>query len=412
MKKWLAALAAAVSLMIPAALSQAETKTIVLATDMHYLSPSLTDYGERFMETVYASDGKIIQYSAEICKAFAEDMLRLSPDAVILSGDLTLNGSAASLEEFADLMRPLEEAGIQVLAIPGNHDVGGKAYSFAEDGIRSFPAAKAAEYEAIYADYGLNESVQRDEASLSYIAQVGDALRLVMLDVNANGTEGSVREKTLEWLETQLREAQEKGMAVIGVSHQNLLPQNPYYSAGVMINRPQKLRALYEKYGVSLNLSGHTHMQHIAFEGSLTEIVTSSLILTPCQYGVITVEDGKPVSYDARAVDVEAWAGQHGEEKEDLLHFTEYAPAFFVDVVGRKVRAILAGAEIPEEERQRMEDFAVMTSLRDFTGTRTAGDEEADLALWLQYLPNNGFTYYLKGAVAESGWPMVHYDFP
>ena len=58
-----------------------------------------------------------------------------------------------------------------------------------------------------------------------------------------------------------------------------------------------------------------------------------------------------------------------------------------------------------------MLDFAVLTSLRDFTGTRTAEDDESVLSLWLHYLPNNGFTYYLKGALSQPGWQMNHYSF-
>lgn len=404
-------LLAALLLFLLTAYAQADTQTLVLATDMHYLSPSLTDYSERFMETVYASDGKMIHYSAEICRAFAEDMLEMHPDTVILSGDLTLNGAPVSLQEFAELMRPLKEAGIQVLAMPGNHDIGGKAYTFAADGVRSIPAARAEEYASIYEEFGLSEAVSRDASSLSYIAKAGEKTWIVMLDVNANGTEGSVKEKTLAWLEEQLQEARARGICVIGVSHQNLLAHNRYFTSGVTINRPQKLQELYERYGVSLNLSGHTHMQHIASVGSITEIVTSSLILTPCQYGVIALEDGKPVSYDARPVQVEAWAQRAQDPREDLLHFLAYAPAFFQDVVGRKVRAILDGGEIPEDDRERMQEFAVLTSLRDFTGTRSPEDDETALALWETYFPNNGFTYYLRGAVEKEGRQMIHEDF-
>ena len=80
-KVWLLALCLAALLALSgcAAAREAETLTVVLATDMHYLSPELTDYGGRFMNTVYASDGKVIHYSPQICGAFVRDMLAEKP---------------------------------------------------------------------------------------------------------------------------------------------------------------------------------------------------------------------------------------------------------------------------------------------------------------------------------------------
>ena len=171
-KVWLLALCLAALLALSgcAAAREAETLTVVLATNMHYLSPELTDYRGRFMNTVYASDGKVIHYSPQICGAFVRDMLALRPDAVILSGDLTLNGALVSHEEFAALLRPLAEAGIRVLALPGNHDVGGRAYSFSDSGIVAIPAATAEEFLGIYRDFGYAQALSRDTASLSYTA--------------------------------------------------------------------------------------------------------------------------------------------------------------------------------------------------------------------------------------------------
>ena len=35
---------------------------IIVASDLHYLSKALSDYGEAFMENVQAADGKITHY--------------------------------------------------------------------------------------------------------------------------------------------------------------------------------------------------------------------------------------------------------------------------------------------------------------------------------------------------------------
>ena len=404
-------LAILLTLLSGPALAGEQALTLVLATDMHYLSPSLTDYGERFMNTVYASDGKVIHYSPQICEAFIRDMLALRPDAVILSGDLTLNGAPVSHQEFAGMLTRLTGAGIRVLVIPGNHDVGGRAYSFGPNGVIGFPAATAAEFLETYSAFGYEDALSRDEASLSYIAELGDCVQAVMLDVNANGTRGTAKTSTLAWLEAQLQEAQAEGALVIGVSHQNLLAHNKYFTQGVMIGQAQNLLALYRKYGVRLNLSGHTHMQHITAAGDTVEIVTSSMALAPGYYGVITL-DGKTLkAYEAVPVDVEGWARETGETNADLIGFSRYTEEFFRETVRLKVAAAVADLAVSDEERQRMIDFAVDLSYHDFSGTRADLKDTGGMKLWEQYLPNGVFTYYLRGALAEEPWNMDRYDF-
>ncbi len=413
MKKALLAVCLSALLLIGSAWAEAaKPLTVVLATDMHYFSPSLTDYSERFMDAVYASDGKAIHYSPQICKAFVRDMLALRPDTVILSGDLTLNGAPVSLREFADLLAPLAEAGIQVLTIPGNHDIGGQAYRISADGVSVIPAASAGEFLEIYGGYGYTGALSRDDASMSYIAKLSDSVWAVMLDVNTGRTPGQVLAATLVWLEEQLQAAQAAGVTVIGVSHQNLMVHNKYFSQGVMITNAPKLQALYRQYGVRLNLSGHTHMQHIAALGNdVVEIVTSSMAVAPGYYGVITLEGKELQTYQAVPVDVEGWAAATGETDGNLLHFSEYMKEFYCEVVRRKVVNTVSAPSIPDADRQRMIDFAVDLSYCDFSGTLADLKNPQALDLWQQYLPNAIFTYYLKGAMANGLVNMNSYDF-
>jgi len=385
--------------------------TVVLATDMHYLSPSLTDGGEGFMDIVYAADGKVIHYSPQICRAFVRDMLRLKPDAVILSGDLTLNGAPESLREFADMLEPLRAAGIRVLAMPGNHDVGGKAYAFRGSGVISFPAATAEGFLQIYEGFGPADALSRDEGTLSYTARLSDRVWALMVDVNTVAPQGTVRDDTFAWIEGQLQAARAAGATVIGVSHQNLLPHNKYFTQGVMISQARRLQALYRQYGVRLNLSGHTHMQHIAADGDIVEIVTSSMALAPGYYGVITLDGGALDAYTAVPVDVSGWAAEAGETNADLLGFADYTKAFYCEVVRRKAADGVADLSADQDEKTRMLDFAVDLSYCDFSGTRSNVRDPEALALWEKYQPYSAFTYYLKGAVSDGLKDMTRYSF-
>ena len=96
---------------------------IYVMTDPHYLSSELTDGGASFLKTVQNGDSKLPQYSDLYMTAFTDAVLDAEPDLVILSGDLTYNGERPSHEGIRAYCRQIEEAGIPVLVIPGNHDI-------------------------------------------------------------------------------------------------------------------------------------------------------------------------------------------------------------------------------------------------------------------------------------------------
>ena len=125
-----------------------------------------------------------------------------------------------------------------------------------------------------------------------------------------------------------LSRAQQDGVKVIAASHQNLYAHSSLLYQGFMIANASMLESRYEEYGVAVNLSGRIHMQHI-IEGIVPEIATSSLTVSPCQYGVITLEDGF-AQYRTEMVDVSAWAQKHRKTDPNLLDFAAYAKDFFL----------------------------------------------------------------------------------
>lgn len=149
-------------------------KRIVLMTDIHYLADSLTDKGEEFQYMVEHGDGKLTNYVWEITDAAFEQVEALSPDVIILSGDLTLNGEKESHKELAKKLEQVEKDGIQVVVIPGNHDINNRnAASFDGRSRQMAEAVSANEFAEIYNDFGYDEALSRDPASLSYTYDLG-----------------------------------------------------------------------------------------------------------------------------------------------------------------------------------------------------------------------------------------------
>lgn len=399
-------------LYLPAAFVMADNElTIVHVTDMHYLSPALTDYGESFMALIEDGDGKVTHYTPQLMSAFVDEMLSLMPDAIILTGDLTLNGASRSHTDLAAHLTPLAEAGIQVLALPGNHDTNSTGYQFIEPDVYYAESLADEEFDDVYAHLGYSDAISRDAVSMSYVAEVAPGVWALLVDVNANGTAGTVSEETFIWIEEQLIKAQQQGITVIAASHQPVLIHNSLFTFSYVINNNTRLLALYEKYQVPLNLCGHLHMQHIAHSGTLTEVAASSLAVSPNQYGVLRLDGNQMLDYQMHPLNVAAWAARTGQTDPNLLDFAAYSSDFFDRTTYAQAASMFASSTLPLAEQEPMIDFIVRLNAEYFAGKRTITADDPMWAMWQEHMPAAFFTYYMSSILAEPLQDMTYHAF-
>lgn len=396
------------ALILPA---QAEEARIVEVSDLHYLSRALVEEPDTLMRILASSDGKVTHYTPEICRAFVDRMLEERPDAVLISGDLTLNGGRESHAELIDLLRPLREAGIPVLTVPGNHDETGVAYRFTTQGAEAVEGMEPEEFMERYADFGYADARSRDEASFSYLYEVTPTLWVLALDVNSNIPSGSVQADTLEWAAEQLAQAREAGARVIAMTHQNLMVHFPLFTFGYQLNNAKQLQTLLDEYGVTLVLSGHTHLQHIAVKNGVTEITTSALAVWPHHMGELTVTENG-VHYEAQPLDVAAWARKTGSDDPNLLDFDRYSSQFFDDTTCGKLSDSVAASGAGAEEQSRMLEHVRVYNRSLFSGSAIARLPEDGYDLWQQYLPDAFFTNYMKYCPLDTEADMRRADIP
>ena len=341
----------ALSLLMPlTALSEtADPVTLLVATDLHYLAPALTDHGPCFERSITLGDGKVMAYSEELVEAFVTQVIDRHPNALILSGDLSFNGERASHEALADKLARVEAAGIPVLAIPGNHDLNSRnAVRFVAESYEQVDSVTAEDFRAIYQPFGYDGALSRDSSSLSYVAGVSEGLRILMVDVNTSDLPGAAGPQTLAWIEEQLAQARRDGCRVIAVSHQNLINHSDLLTSGFNIVNANVLRMRYADAPVLCNLSGHIHMQHMSVTNAgIWDIATSSLAVAPNQYGVLTVSE-RGLSYRTEMVEVSAWAVSKGLSDPNLLDFSDYSEDFFKTNARRQALAVVAQDECPE----------------------------------------------------------------
>ncbi|WP_051910393.1 metallophosphoesterase [Carnobacterium pleistocenium] len=408
MKRRLIVLALGLSFFLTACQSDIETEmneqvvphddiSIVITSDLHYLSPELTDYGDYFMNLIQNSDGKLTHYTPAITEAFVADVVAMNPNSVILSGDLTLNGHKKSHEGLIELLEPIVEANIPVFVIPGNHDIGGKAYSFDNEGIYESAAVDSEEFLELYDEFGYKQALSKDTSSLSYVAQMTDKVWVLMLDVNGYNLNGEIPEKTLEWVEEQLVLAEESSATVLGVSHQNLNIHNRLFQSGYKMGRADELAALYQKYNVQLHLSGHLHLQNIIENEGVTEIATSSMAITPNRFATLQINKDLSMAYSTQPVDVSLWAENKGSTDENLLNFSSYSKTFFEETTELKFLESIESLDIDTTEKKRMIAFAIDFNTHYFNGTLTEEVyDEQIIASWEKHLPNEFLTRYFN----------------
>lgn len=144
------------SLLLPVCAPADDRPTIFVATDPHFISPELTDYGPFFMRMIENGDGKLVHYTDELTDAFVQQVIEKRPDCLILTGDLTFNGAKKSHEDLAVKLRKVDQSGVPVLVLPGNHDLYCYAAAeFSADGYTLTESISAEEFADIYHDLGL-----------------------------------------------------------------------------------------------------------------------------------------------------------------------------------------------------------------------------------------------------------------
>lgn len=343
---------------------------IFFASDVHYMSQRLTDYGNAFNELIDNGDGKVVRYMPQIWQAFAEEVMAASPDALVLSGDLTVNGEKENHQELAGLLDQIEAAGVPVLVIPGNHDINNPyATSYFGEEQSFIEGTTPEEFREIYGQFGYDEAVSHAPDSLSYLYILNDTTWMLMLDTciyePKNEVGGRISWETLEWMEECLKSAYDKGVTVIPVGHHNLQELSRVYLDECVIENHEEVTTLLEWYMTPMYFSGHLHVQriqkHIKEPGvapdvyGIWEVVSNSLIIPPCQYGRLACMEDGSMSYHTKNTDVSGWAAKHGETNPDLLDFPAFSDSYIRQVVSHQTYKTIE--DIPDYIGEELADF-------------------------------------------------------
>ena len=88
----------------------------------------------------------------------------------------------------------------------------------------------------------------------------------------------------MEWIKDNIN----RNERTIAFSHQNLLVHG-LYSEDYLINNAEEVLDLYADLNIKINFTGHIHLQNTVNDKGFTEVATSSMSVSPLQYGVIDI---------------------------------------------------------------------------------------------------------------------------
>ncbi len=353
---------------------------IFVATDIHYLSKRVNDMGIAFQKMADSSDGRAINYSEELVDAFTYNIIEKEPEVLIISGDLTHNGEKASHEDMAKRLEEIENSGTEVFVIPGNHDINNPwARAFVGDKQEKTETVTPDEFEEIYKEFGYSDYISRDEESLSYLSKANDEVWVLMLDTSMYEnnttnpvTNGRIKGSTLEWIKKCSEMAKENDVQIVTAMHHNLYNHSDLLNRGFTLDNSTEAYDTFKEAGLNIVLSGHIHIQDIKVdeENAVHDIVTSSLIVYPQQYGKITYNNDNGFAYRTERVDVDKWAKEMKINDENLLNFSTYAREFFYEKSYEQTYNQLSKSEkYTDDEAKAMATTMAELNVNYFAGT-------------------------------------------
>lgn len=353
------------------------------ASDLHHLSSTLWNDGSAFARFWTTNDGKPLRDGKLLLDALVATVIEESPEFLVVTGDLTTNGAVASHTEVAAAFRRIEDAGVPVYAIPGNHDISNPwASSFLDSVEARVDTVDPQDFRRLYRRFGYDDAFATHSGDLSYVVEPKPGLRLLMLDTNLYSrneelgypqTPGAFSPDQRRWILSVLEAAAAEERAVLAFSHHSFIShgvEGGYQDLSRIIDQwPRNTREFWDR-AAPVMFTGHVHAQNITglrgVEGEwIYDIVTGAFSIYPHSYRLLRITEQQRLQVEGKQL-TPAALGSDGAET--LRRFKE--------IYLRRTIAALA-PRISKEHRLSAEEssaFAVYPALLSLN--HMAGEEQ------------------------------------
>ena len=287
-----------------------------LITDTHFFKNSLGAYGEAYEEFM-DFEQKCFAETESINRAiFAYLEEAKEADILLIPGDLSFNGEKESHEAFSQLLHEFQKkSGKRVYVVTAGHDFNDNPFAFNENGRYTPEGTKFSDLLGYYKDFGYSDAIAFNEEHLSYVAQLSDDVRLLVICNDIDGQKHITYDDAfLGWIEAQAKKAQEDGVMMFAMEHYPVLPGQPVLAliGDARQAEAQKLIDTLADNGVHLIFTGHMHNQSInmvetAKGNRFFDVCTGSAIGCPAFMRLGTIEDPQTVKIESIPVPEFDW---------------------------------------------------------------------------------------------------------
>ncbi len=343
-----------------------------------------------------------IAYLDEIINTLLYTTIKDDVDALILCGDLTNSGRLEEHIALSTLLTEAQDKGVNIFVTMGNHDMDSK-----------LPIETL---ETLYGEFGFNDAIFRDLASMSYLTKLNNDILLLSLDCNVYGEKTSTRaatisDTTLVWVEKCLMYAKEVGAFVLPFSHHNLVEHAmDNHVVHYNIDKNIELQRLLMKYDVPLYLSGHRHGSFVASaktdDKEIHEIVVDIPSSYPFRYTSLEFNESKTITYTIPSLDISAWAKETGNNEKYLMTFTIDAKADYEKWV--KENGLLVAKNLTNNTKEQKELARYYEEIFIASKNKTLWQEkdrllnDSALTLWKKYEDESVFARWMPWMLENS----------
>ncbi len=317
-------------------------------SDAHLYNVRLGTTGSAF-EHYMMLDPKLLPQSEPILDSAIDNLIAAKVQFVIISGDLTKDGELVDHVLMAQHLQKLREHGIQVLVVPGNHDINNpEAYTYLGDTVRRVPDTSPETFVAIYKRFGYGQAIARDTGSLSYVAEPAPGLRVLAIDsckyqnnfeFGTNVVSGRISAETMAWIQAQIQEAKTAGKQMIAFMHHGVnmhFGAEPILFPEYLVDDWPVVSTELAAAGLKVIFTGHYHQQDAAWllgpDGpiqTLCDVETSSLVMYPCAFRIVTVDGDQLNIHSERVTQIDGYP-DFQEFAEQTLRSLLPAQVFYV----------------------------------------------------------------------------------
>lgn len=362
-------------------------------SDPHLYDPRLGDSGAAF-EAYLAQDPKLLRESDAILNAAIAGVLQEHVKFMIVPGDLTKDGELRDHVLMARHLAKLEQHGIQVFVVPGNHDINNAdAVRFNGDTTRPVAGVTPRLFRAIYECFGYSQAVDRDPSSLSYVAEPVRGLWLLAIDsckydeskqLGYPVVGGRIRPETMAWIQGVMQKAHAHGKEVIAFMHHGV-NQHFFGEADLfpdfLLDDWASTSIQLAQTGLKVVFTGHYHSQDASYlvdstmtpVSPLCDVATASLAAYPCAYRIATLDSENMLHIESRLVTA-IQADTSG------LPFQEYAfDAIFGPTADLAAARLESTFGLPPEQAVAIAPIVAQAIIANYAGDEAPSSETQSL---------------------------------